>query len=130
MAALVAIGKTVGADADEAVRWYDSVQKLTWGYTVSNGVATISTPGFWDSNARDACKGDIVVPSRIGPDAYGLWQETVPGQDRFAEYRPAVTRYLRSSLAGYMRMEVGARGVTMRVYGGASAAPAHVWRLR
>ena len=68
LAALVAIGATVGADADEVVRWYDSVQKLTWGYTVSNGVATISTPGFWDSNARDACKGDIVVPSRIGPD--------------------------------------------------------------
>ena len=41
-----------------------------------------------------------------------------------------MTRYLRSSLAGYMRMEVGARGVTMRVYGGASATPAHVWRLR
>ena len=54
--------------ADEEVRWYDSAQKLTWGYVVSNGEATISTPGFWDYNAREACKGDIVVPARIGPD--------------------------------------------------------------
>ena len=49
-------------------RWYDSEQGILWGYAVTNGEATISTPGFWDSNARDACKGDIVVPSRIGPD--------------------------------------------------------------
>ena len=49
-------------------RWYDSAQKLTWGYVVTNGEATISTPSFWDDNAREACKGDIVVPSRIGPD--------------------------------------------------------------
>lgn len=52
-------------------RWYDSEQRLSWGYTVTNGEATISTPGFWDSNARDYCKGDIVVPARIGPDGPG-----------------------------------------------------------
>ena len=52
-------------------RWYDSEQGLSWGYTVTNGEATISTPGFWDSNARDICKGDIVVPARIGPDGPG-----------------------------------------------------------
>ncbi|MBR4654514.1 MAG: leucine-rich repeat protein [Kiritimatiellae bacterium] len=49
-------------------RWYDSAQKISWGFSVTNGEATISTPGFWDSNARDIVKGDIVVPSRIGPD--------------------------------------------------------------
>ena len=60
---------TCGALADdEPVRWYDEAQRLTWGYTVTNGEATISTPGFWDSNARDYCKGDIVVPARIGPE--------------------------------------------------------------
>ena len=48
--------------------WYDAAQQISWGFTVENGEATISTPGFWDSNARDNCKGDIVVPSRIGPD--------------------------------------------------------------
>ena len=48
--------------------WYDAAQQVSWGFTVENGEATISTPGFWDSNARDNCKGDIVVPSRIGPD--------------------------------------------------------------
>lgn len=58
----------LGASGDEVVRWYDSAQKLTWGYVVTNGEATISTPNFWDSNARDTCKGDIVVPARIGPD--------------------------------------------------------------
>ena len=59
----------LGARADgEVVRWYDEAQKVTWGYTLANGEATISTPNFWDSNARDNCKGDIVVPSRIGPD--------------------------------------------------------------
>ena len=58
----------LGASGDEVVRWYDSAQKLTWGYVVTNGVATISTPNFWDSNARDNCTGDIVVPARIGPD--------------------------------------------------------------
>ena len=52
-------------------RWYDDAQRLSWGYTVTNGEATISTPGFWDSNARDYCKGDIVVPARIGPDGPG-----------------------------------------------------------
>ena len=49
-------------------RWYDSAQRVSWGFTVEDGEATISTPGFWDQNARDNCKGDIVVPSRIGPD--------------------------------------------------------------
>jgi len=49
-------------------RWYDSAQRVSWGFTVENGEATISTPGFWDSNARDNCTGDIVVPPRIGPD--------------------------------------------------------------
>ena len=52
----------------EVVRWYDSAQKVTWGYTLENGEATISTPNFWDSNMRDNCTGDIVVPARIGPD--------------------------------------------------------------
>ena len=56
------------AAGDEVVRWYDSAQRVSWGFTVLNGEATISTPGFWDSNARDNCTGDIVVPSRIGPD--------------------------------------------------------------
>ena len=64
-AAVLAAGT---AWADEVFRWYDSAQKLTWGYEVTNGEATISTPGFWDSNARDYCKGDITVPARIGPD--------------------------------------------------------------
>lgn len=48
--------------------WYDAAQQVSWGFTVENGEATISTPGFWDQNARDNCTGDIVVPSRIGPD--------------------------------------------------------------
>ena len=59
----------LGARADgEVVRWYDEAQKVTWGYTLANGAATISTPNFWDSNMRDNCTGDIVVPARIGPD--------------------------------------------------------------
>ena len=62
------LAAALAARADEDVRWYDSEQRLLWGYTVVNGEATISTPGFGDSNARDVCKGDIVVPSRIGPD--------------------------------------------------------------
>ena len=65
---VLAAGAALGAAADEVVRWYDSAQKVTWGYILSNGEATISTPGFWDSNARDVCRGDIVVPSCIGPD--------------------------------------------------------------
>ena len=68
MAMLLAAGAMLGAWADEVVRWYDSAQKVTWGYILSNGEATISTPGFWDSNARDICRGDITVPARIGPD--------------------------------------------------------------
>ncbi len=65
---VLAAGAALGAAADEVVRWYDSAQKVTWGYILSNGEATISTPGFWDSNARDICRGDITVPARIGPD--------------------------------------------------------------
>lgn len=63
MAMLLAAGAMLGAWADEVVRWYDSAQKVTWGYILSNGEATISTPGFWDSNARDVCRGDITVPA-------------------------------------------------------------------
>ena len=55
--ALVTAFSTCVALGDDG-RWYDSEQRLLWGYTVVNGEATISTP----------CKGDIVVPSRIGPD--------------------------------------------------------------
>ncbi len=61
------MGLMAAACGDEG-RWYDSAQKISWGYIVTNGEATISTPGFWDSNARDIVKGDIVVPARIGPD--------------------------------------------------------------
>lgn len=68
MVMLIAACSALGAWADEVERWYDSAQGLSWGYTLSNGEATISTPGFWDSNARDNCKGDITVPARIGPD--------------------------------------------------------------
>ncbi len=68
LAACVAVLSCGALGDDEPVRWYDSEQRLSWGYTVTNGEATISTPGFWDSNARDYCKGDIVVPARIGPD--------------------------------------------------------------
>ena len=64
----------------ETGRWYDSEQRLSWGFDVENGEATISTPGFWDSNARDNCKGDIVVPSRIGPDGPG-GKTTYPVRD-------------------------------------------------
>ena len=99
--------------------------ELTEVMTDEGRITQVIASSVWSPESRARSQ-----PSRIGPEAYGLWQETVPGQDRFAEYRPAVTRYLRSSLAGYMRMEVGARGVTMRVYGGASSSPAHVWRLR
>ncbi|MBQ6329048.1 MAG: leucine-rich repeat protein, partial [Kiritimatiellae bacterium] len=67
-AMVLAAGAALGAAADEVVRWYDSAQKVTWGYILSNGEATISTPGFWDSNARDVCRGDITVPAQIGPD--------------------------------------------------------------
>ena len=67
-AMVLAASAMLGAWADEVVRWYDSAQKVTWGYILSNGEATISTPGFWDSNARDICRGDITVPARIGPD--------------------------------------------------------------
>ena len=65
---ILAAGAMLGAEADEVVRWYDSAQNVTWGYVVTNGEATISTPGFRDSHARDSVEGDIVVPSRIGPD--------------------------------------------------------------
>ncbi|MBO7684753.1 MAG: leucine-rich repeat protein, partial [Kiritimatiellae bacterium] len=68
LAFALVLGAMLGAEADEVVRWYDSAQKVTWGYVVTNGEATISTPNFWDSNARDSVKGDVVVPSRIGPD--------------------------------------------------------------
>ena len=67
-AVALAAGTVLGAEADEVVRWYDSAQKVTWGYVVTNGEATISTPSFWDANARDSVKGDIVVSARIGPD--------------------------------------------------------------
>ena len=63
----VVMGLAAAAFGDDD-RWYDSAQRVNWGFTVENGEATISTPGFWDQNARDNCKGDIVVPSRIGPD--------------------------------------------------------------
>ena len=99
--------------------------ELTEVMTDEGRITQVIASSVWSPESRARSK-----PARIGPEAYGLWQETAPGQDRFAEYRPAVTRYLRSSLAGYMRMEVGARGVTMRVYGGASSTPSHVWRLR
>ena len=99
--------------------------ELTEVMTDEGRITQVIASSVWSPESRARSK-----PSRIGPEAYGLWQETEPGKDRFAEYRPAVTRYLRSSLAGYMRMEVGARGVTMRVYGGASSTPSHVWRLR
>ena len=66
----VVTSATLPSFGDEG-RWYDSAQKISWGFTVTNGEATISTPGFWDSNARDAVKGDVVVPARIGPDGPG-----------------------------------------------------------
>lgn len=99
--------------------------ELTEVMTDEGRITQVIASSVWSPENRARSK-----PALSGPADYGARQETAPGQDRFAEYRPAVTRYLRSSLAGYMRMEVGARGVTMRVYGGASASPAHVWRLR
>ena len=43
---ILAAGAILGAEADEVVRWYDSAQNVTWGYVVTNGEATISTPSF------------------------------------------------------------------------------------
>ena len=99
--------------------------ELTEVMTDEGRITQVIASSVWAPESRARSK-----PYLSGPTDYGARQETAPGQDRFAEYRPAMTRYLRSSLAGYMRMEVGARGVTMRVYGGASSSPAHVWRLR
>ena len=99
--------------------------ELTEVMTDEGRITQVIASSVWSPENRTRS-----TPHQIGPETYGARQETAPGQDRFAEYRPAVTRYLRSSLAGYMRMEIGARGVTMRVYGGASSSPAHVWRLR
>lgn len=39
---LAAVALDAWAD-DEVVRWYDAAQKVTWGYTLENGEATIST---------------------------------------------------------------------------------------
>lgn len=69
-------------------------------------------------------------PKHVGPAEYGVDQATDLGARVLGEYRPAVTRYWRCSLAGYMRFEVTARGVTARVYGGDAAAPREIWRLR
>ncbi len=99
--------------------------ELTEVMTDEGRITQVIASSVWAPESRARSK-----PYLSGPADYGARQETAPGQDRFAEYRPAITRYLRSALAGYMRMEVGARGVTMRVYGGASSTPAHVWRLR
>ena len=99
--------------------------ELTEVMTDEGRITQVIASSVWSPESRAQSK-----PHLSGPADYGARQETAPGQDRFAEYRPAMTRYLRSSLAGYMRMEVGARGVTMRVYGGDSSTPAHVWRLR
>ena len=99
--------------------------ELTEVMTDEGRITQVIASSVWSPESRARSK-----PYLSGPADYGARQETAPGQDRFAEYRPAMTRYLRSSLAGYMRMEVGARGVTMRVYGGDSSTPAHVWRLR
>ena len=68
IAALAAVSLAAAAASGDDGRWYDLEQRVNWGYTVSNGEATISTPEFWNSDARAACKGDIVVPARIGPD--------------------------------------------------------------
>ena len=99
--------------------------ELTEVMTNEGRITQVIASSVWSPESRARSK-----PYLSGPADYGARQETAPGQDRFVEYRPAITRYLRSTLAGYMRMEVGARGVTMRVYGGASSTPAHVWRLR
>ena len=99
--------------------------ELTEVMTDEGRITQVIASSVWAPESRARSK-----PYLSGPADYGARQETAPGQDRVAEYRPAITRYLRSSLAGYMRMEVGARGVTMRVYGGDSSTPAHVWRLR
>ena len=99
--------------------------ELTEVMTDEGRITQVIASSVWSPESRAWSK-----PYLFGPVEYGARQETAPGQDRFAEYRPAVTRYMRSVLAGYMRMEVGARGVTMRVYGGDSSSPAHVWRLR
>ena len=80
LAALISSCAAFVAQAGETGRWYDSEQRLSWGFAVENGEATISTPDFWDSNARDNCKGDIVVPSRIGPDGPG-GKTTYPVRD-------------------------------------------------
>ena len=99
--------------------------ELTEVMTDEGRITQVIASSVWSPESRARSK-----PHLSGPADYGARQENAPGQDRFAEYRPAMTRYIRSSLAGYMRMEVGARGVTMRVYGGDSSTPAHVWRLR
>ncbi len=99
--------------------------ELTEVMTDEGRITQVIASSVWSLESRARS-----TPYLSGPADYGARQATAPGRDRFAEYRPAVTRYLRSTLAGYMRMEVGARGVTMRVYGGASSSPAHVWHLR
>ena len=99
--------------------------ELTEVMTDEGRITQVIASSVWSPESRAQSK-----PHLSGPADYGARQETAPGQDRFVEYRPAITRYLRSTLAGYMRMEVGARGVTMRVYGGDASTPAHVWRLR
>ena len=99
--------------------------EITEVMTDEGRITQVIASSVWSPESRARS-----TPYLSGPADYGARQATAPGQDRFAEYRPAITRYLRSTLAGYMRMEVGARGVTMRVYGGDSSTPAHVWRLR
>jgi len=99
--------------------------EITEVMTDCGRITQVIASSVWSPESRARSK-----PYLSGPADYGARQATEPGRARFAEYRPAVTRYLRSTLAGYMRMEVSARGVRMLVYGGASSTPSHVWRLR
>ncbi len=64
IALVLAASAALNANADDSGRWYDSVQKLTWKYTVANGSATIAV----DLMRPEYIEGDIVVPSRIGPN--------------------------------------------------------------
>ena len=64
-AVVLVAGAMLGSEADEVVRWHDSAQKVTWGYVVTNGEATISTPGTGLAATAKA-NGTVTLAGKIG----------------------------------------------------------------
>lgn len=71
-----------------------------------------------------------LVKTHSTPAQYGDRQTTDAGRSYLGEYKGAMTRYFRSTAAGFFRLEVSPKGVAANFFGGDADQPSATWLLR